>query len=238
MKLDVLAVGAHPDDVELGCAGTLLKERSRGKEIGVLDLTRGELGTRGTPEIRKKEADNAAAHLKLATRVNLGLRDALFLNDNENKLKIVEKIRQYRPEIVICTAVDDRHIDHPRGSKLVSEACFLSGLEKIETTHAGVNQEKWRPRQVLHYIQWRDLKPDVVVDISDFMEGKLEVVKSYASQFHNEKSKEPRTPISSPNFLESVTYRARNLGRLSGIDYAEGFVTERCPTVDSVFDLI
>lgn len=238
MKLDILAIGAHPDDVELSCAGTLAKEQANGKRTGVLDLTRGELGTRGTAEIRDQEAQNAAEVLNLSMRENLEFSDAFFINNMASKMEIIKVLRKYRPEIVLCNAVDDRHIDHPKGSKLASEACFLSGLEKIETFCQGNRQHKWRPKHVLHYIQWKELTPDVIVDISGFMDKKEESVKAYSSQFYDQKSDEPATPISSNNFLESVTYRAKNLGRLSGVDYAEGFVTERCPSINSIFDLI
>lgn len=238
MKLDILAIGAHPDDVELSCSGTLAKEIANGKKVGILDLTRGELGTRGSAEIRDQEAQNAAEVLGASVRENLAFSDGFFLNDNAHKLKVIEIIRKYQPEIVFCNAIDDRHIDHGKGSKLVSEACFLSGLRRIETKHEGEVQKEWRPKHVLHYIQWKEITPDVIIDISGFMEQKINSVKAYQSQFHDKKSNEPSTPISSTNFLESVTYRARNLGRLAGTEYAEGFTTERCPTITSVFDLI
>jgi bacillithiol biosynthesis deacetylase BshB1 len=238
MKLDILAIGAHPDDVELSCSGTLAKEQASGKRTGILDLTRGELGTRGSAKIREREAEKAGEVLKLSMRQNLEFSDGFFINNTASKLEVIKVLRKYRPEIVLCNAVDDRHIDHPKGSKLVSEACFLSGLEKIETTCQGNCQQKWRPKHVLHYIQWKELQPDIIVDISGFMDNKVESVKAYSSQFHNEKSKEPTTPISSSNFLDSVTYRARNLGLLSGVEFAEGFVMERSPSVDSIFDLI
>lgn len=238
MKIDILAIGSHPDDVELSCAGTLAKEIDRGKKIGILDLTRGELGTRGTAEIRDKEAADAAEILGASFRKNLGFRDAFFENNASHQLEVIKMIRKYRPEIVLCNAIDDRHIDHGKGSKLVSDACFLSGLQKVETTLEGTHQNAWRPTQVLHYIQWKDIEPDIVVDISGFMNKKETVVKAYKSQFHNANSEEPSTPISSSNFLESVTYRARNLGRLIGTDYAEGYTAERYPAINSIFDLI
>ncbi len=238
MKLDILAIGAHPDDIELSCAGTLAKEIANGKKVGILDLTRGELGTRGSAEIRKQEAKAAADLLGVVMRENLGFADAFFINDRAHQLKIIEIIRKYQPEIVLTNAVTDRHIDHGKASKLTSDACFLSGLQKIDTFYKEKKQEAWRPKQVLHYIQWKDIEPDIIIDISDFMEAKLEAVKAYKSQFYNANSKEPSTPISSSNFLESVRYRAANLGRLIGKDYAEGFTTERCPAINSVFDLI
>lgn len=238
MKIDVLAIGAHPDDVELSCSGTLAKEIANGKKVGILDLTRGELGTRGSAEIREKEAKTAAEILGVSFRKNLGFSDAFFVNNASHQLEIIKIIRKYKPEIVLCNAIDDRHIDHGKGSKLASDACFLSGLKKIETTLEGNDQSAWRPKQVFHYIQWKDIEPDIVVDISGFMDKKMESVKAYGSQFHNPGNDEPETPISNSNFLESVTYRARNLGRLIGTEYAEGFTVERYPAVNSIFDLI
>ena len=238
MKLDILAIGAHPDDVELSCAGVIAKEVSNGKKVGVLDLTQGELGTRGTAEIRAQEAADAAKILRLSIRENLGLADGFFENNRESQLRIIEILRKYRPEIVLCNAIEDRHIDHGRGSKLTSDACFLSGLKQIKTTIDGVAQEHWRPRHVFHYIQWKNLKPDFVVDISDFIEAKMDAVLAYRSQFYDPKNIEGDTPISSSNFKESIKYRARDLDRLIGTEYAEGFTAERYPAVDSIFDLI
>lgn len=237
LKLDILAIAAHPDDVELSCAGVLAKEAARGKKTGILDLTRGELGTRGTAAIRDAEAAQAATVLKLSMRENLGFKDGFFTNDEAQQLEIIKVLRKYRPEIVLCNAVQDRHPDHAKGSELASVSCFLSGLRKIETTLDGVKQEAWRPKFVYHYIQWQDLEPDVVVDITGFMDVKLEAVAAYSSQFHDPTSDEPVTPISSTNFFNSIKYRAANLGRLIGTDYAEGFTVERYPAVDSLFDL-
>ncbi len=238
LKLDILAIGAHPDDVELSCSGVLAKEVSKGKKVGILDLTQGELGTRGSGEIRLKEATKAAEILGVHVRENLGFRDAFFVNDEAHQLRIIEMIRKYRPSIVLCNAVEDRHIDHGKAAKLTSDACYLSGLPKIETFLDGKPQEAWRPKQVFHYIQWKELQPDFVVDISGFIEKKVASVLAYESQFYNEKSNEPSTPISNLNFLESVTYRAKNLGRIVGVDYAEGFTLANFPAVDSIFDLI
>ncbi|WP_028376126.1 bacillithiol biosynthesis deacetylase BshB1 [Leeuwenhoekiella sp. MAR_2009_132] len=238
MKLDILAIGAHPDDVELSCAGVLAKEISRGKKCGVLDLTRGELGTRGSAEIRDQEAAAAAAILGLSVRENIGLADGFFVNDKESQLRIIEIIRKYKPEIVLCNAIDDRHIDHGKGSKLTSDACFLSGLKKIETHKDGQLQEAWRPKHVYHYIQWKNLKPDIVVDITGFIDIKMQSVMAYGSQFYDPKAGEDNTPISSKNFQESIRYRAQDLGRLIGTEYAEGFTVERYAAVDSIFDLI
>ena len=238
MKLDILAFGAHPDDVELGCAGTILKEISLGKTVGIIDLTRGELGTRGSAEIRDQEATNAAAILGVSARENLEMKDGFFVNDEEHQLKIIKMIRKYRPEIVLCNAVDDRHIDHAKGSKLVSDACFLSGLVKIETVLDGDAQHPWRPKVVYHYIQWKNIVPDFIVDITGFTDKKTEAILAYSSQFYDANSKEPESPITSKNFLESLNYRSRDLGRLTGVDHAEGFTVERYLAVNSLGDLI
>lgn len=237
MKLDILAIGAHPDDVELGCGGTVAKEVANGKKVGILDLTRGELGTRGTAETRDKEAADASKILGVTVRENLAFADGFFINDKAHQLEIIKIIRKYKPEMVLCNAIDDRHIDHGKGSRLVSDACFLSGLIKIETKLDGEIQEKWRPKTVYHYIQWKDLKPDVVVDITGFIDQKMQSVFAYKTQFYNPESKEPETPITSKNFSDSIEYRARNTGRLVGVDFAEGFTAERYPAVDSLFDL-
>ena len=238
MKLDILAIGAHPDDVELSCAGTLAKEISRGKKVGILDLTRGELGTRGTAQTRDEEAKNAASLLGVSVRKNLEFSDGFFTNNTAHQLEVIKVIRKYRPDVILCNAIRDRHIDHGKGSQLVSDSCFLSGLRKIETICEGNVQKEWRPKHVYHYIQWYDIEPDIVVDISGFMEKKIECIKAYKTQFHNSDSKEPETPISSTNFFDSITYRARNLGRIIGTEYAEGYTVERYPAVNSIFDLI
>jgi bacillithiol biosynthesis deacetylase BshB1 len=238
MKLDILAFGAHPDDVELGCAGTILKEISLGKTVGVIDLTRGELGTRGSAEIRDQEANAAAKILGVSVRENLNMRDGFFVNDEKHQLQVIQMIRKYQPEIVLCNAIDDRHIDHGKGSKLVSDACFLSGLQKIETTLDGAIQKAWRPKVVYHYIQWKNIEPDFVVDITGFTETKIESILAYRSQFYDPNSKEPESPISSKNFLESLSYRSRDLGRLTGVEYAEGFTVERCLAVNSLGNLM
>lgn len=237
MKLDILAFGAHPDDVELGCGATIAKEISLGKKVGVVDLTRGELGTRGSAKIRDVEAADAAKILGLSTRENLGFADAFFVNDKEHQLEVIKKIRKYKPQIVLCNSVKDRHIDHGKGSKLVSDACFLSGLRKIKTTLNGENQEHWRPKQVYHYIQWENLEPDFLVDVSGFIEQKMKAVLAYSSQFYDKNSKEPSSPISSKNFIESVEYRAKDFGRLIGVAHAEGFTVERTAAVHSLSDL-
>lgn len=238
MKLDVLAFGAHPDDVELGCAGTILKEISLGKTVGIVDLTRGELGTRGSAEIRDQEANAAAKILGVLVRENLEMRDGFFVNDEKHQLEVIKMIRKYRPEIVLCNAIDDRHIDHAKGSKLVSDACFLSGLRKVETSVDGESQEAWRPKLVYHYIQWKNIEPDFVVDITGFTDKKIESIVAYRSQFYDANSKEPESPITSKNFFESLNYRSQDLGRLVGVDHAEGFTVERYLAVNSLADLM
>lgn len=238
MKLDILAIGAHPDDVELGCGATIAKAIAEGKKVGILDLTRGELGTRGSAIIRDKESDEAAKILAVSFRENLGFADGFFVNDKPHQLEIIKIIRKYQPEIVLCNAIDDRHIDHPKASKLVSNACFLSGLIKIETKLNNKLQDPWRPKHVYHYIQWKTIEPHFVVDVSDFIDVKIAAVKAYSSQFYNPDSDEPGSPITSKNFLDSVTYRAQDLGRIIGVDYAEGFTTERYIAVKSLDKLI
>lgn len=238
MKLDILFFGAHPDDVELGCGATIAKEVSLGKNVGIVDLTRGELGTRGTAEIRDEEAKNAASVLGVEIRENLRMRDGFFTNDEAHQMEVIKMIRKYRPEIVICNAVDDRHIDHGKGSKLVSDSCFLSGLIKIVTEIDGISQAAWRPKLVYHYIQWKDLKPDFVVDVSGFMDKKVASLMEYKSQFYDPNSNEPATPIATKNFKDSILYRAQDLGRLINSEYAEGFTVERYLAVNSLGDLI
>ena len=226
MKVDILAIGAHPDDVELGCGGTLAKLILEGKKAAIVDLTQGELGTRGTNITRAQEAASASEILGISARENLKMKDGFILNSEEYQIQIVKMIRKYQPEIVLANAVDDRHPDHAKAAKLVSDACFLSGLVKIETELDGENQKQWRPKQVFHYIQWKHITPDFVIDISDFMEKKIEACLAYKTQFYDPDSKEPMTPIATKDFLESLTYRAQDLGRLSGVEFAEGFTTE------------
>lgn len=239
MKLDILAIGAHPDDVELGCGATIAKEVANGKKVGIIDLTRGELGTRGTAETRDEESANAAKILNVEVRDNMEFADGFFVNDKQHQLEIIKMIRKYRPEVVLCNAIDDRHIDHGKGSQLVSDACFLSGLIKIDTKLEDEDdwQEPWRPKHVYHYIQWKNIEPDFVVDVSGYMDTKMEAVLAYKTQFYDAKSKEPETPISSKNFTDSVEYRARDLGRLIGVAHAEGFTVERYVAVNSIFNL-
>ena len=227
MKVDILAIGAHPDDVELGCGGTLAKLILEGKKAAIVDLTQGELGTRGTNITRAQEAASASEILGISARENLKMKDGFILNSEEYQMQIVKMIRKYQPEIVLANAVDDRHPDHAKAAKLVSDACFLSGLVKIETELDGENQKQWRPKQVFHYIQWKHITPDFVIDISDFMDKKIEACLAYKTQFYDPDSKEPMTPIATKDFLESLTYRAQDLGRLSGVEFAEGFTTEK-----------
>jgi len=238
MKVDILAFGAHPDDVELGCGATMAKEVSLGKKVGIIDLTRGELGTRGSAEIRAQEAADAAQILGISARENLGFRDGFFVNDEAHQLEVIKMIRKYKPEIVLCNAIDDRHIDHGKGSKLVSDACFLAGLRRIETTLEGEVQEAWRPKLVYHYIQWKNIEPDFVVDVTGFIDIKMKAVLAYGTQFYDVNSKEPTTPITSKNFLDSIEYRAQDLGRLINKEYAEGFTVERYLAVNSLDDLL
>ena len=232
MKLDILVFGAHPDDVELGCGGTVIKEVQAGKKVGIIDLTRGELGTRGTAEIRDAETKAATEIMSIAIRENMNFKDGFFKDDQEHKIALVKKIRKYRPEIVITNAMSDRHPDHPRSSQITVDACFLSGLEKIET-----GQEIWRPKAIYHYIQFNDINADIVVDISNQMDLKLAAVKAYSTQFFNPESKESETIISSQAFLDSISYRAKNLGRQSNCKYAEGFVANQLPKIDSLLNL-
>lgn len=227
MKADILAFGVHPDDVELGCSGTIIASVAAGKKVVVIDLTRGELGTRGTAETRKIEAGNAAKVMGLHARENLEMADGFFQNDEEHIRKVITAIRKYQPEIVLCNAPEDRHPDHGRSSKLVSDAAFLSGLRKIETTIEGQPQEPWRPTYVFHYIQDRYLKPDFVFDISDCQEKKIEAILCYTTQFNTTDSSEPQTYISTPDFLATVIGRAQLLGKRIGVKYAEGYITPK-----------
>ncbi|MEJ1222451.1 bacillithiol biosynthesis deacetylase BshB1 [Sediminicola sp. 1XM1-17] len=240
MKLDILVFGAHPDDAELGAGATIAKEVANGKKVGIIDLTRGELGTRGTAEIRDKEAAAAAKILGVSVRENLEFADGFFVNDRKHQMAIIQVLRKYRPDIVLCNAIEDRHIDHAKGSSLVSDACFLSGLVKIDTKLEGIEQwqEAWRPKHVYHYIQWKNIKPDFVVDVTGYIDKKTEAILAYSSQFFDPKSNEPETPISSKNFIDSVNYRARDLGRLVGTEYAEGFTAERHVAVQRLDHLI
>lgn len=232
MKLDILAFGAHPDDIELGCGGTLIKHISSGNKVGIIDFTTGDLGTRGSSEIRLNEAQNAANLMGLSIRENLNFKDGFFQNDDIHKKALIKMIRKYQPEIVLTNAPSDRHPDHGRASQLTIDACFLSGLEKIDT-----NQDVWRPKAIYHYIQFNNLIPDFVVDISDYFNKKIEVIKQYKSQFYDPDSTEKDTVISSKSFFESIEYRAKDLGRQTFCDYAEGFISHQLPKVNLLNDI-
>jgi bacillithiol biosynthesis deacetylase BshB1 len=227
MKLDILAFGVHPDDVELSCGGTLIVEIRNGKKVGVIDLTKGELGTRGTADTRKEEAAIAAKILGVHLRENLGMRDGFFKNDEEHQMQVIKKLRQYQPDIVICNAINDRHPDHGRSSKLISDSCFLAGLMKIETEFDGEKQLAWRPKHVFHYIQDRYYEPDFLFDISDVFGQKLESIKAYSTQFYNPELDEPQTYISTPAYFETIISRHKMFGKRIGVDYAEGYITEK-----------
>jgi len=238
MKLDILAIGVHPDDVELSASGTLLKHIAFGKKAGILDLTRGELGTRGNPALRTEEAMKAAQILGLSMREQLTMADGFFENNESNQKHIIRVIRKYQPEIVLCNAINDRHPDHGRAAKLVSDACFYSGLVKVETRGDDHHlQAAWRPKAIYHYVQDRYLKPDFVVDITAYMDKKMESVMAYSSQFYDPSSKEPETPISSRDFVENIKSKAMIFGRDIQATYAEGFTVERHIGVENLFDL-
>jgi bacillithiol biosynthesis deacetylase BshB1 len=233
MKLDILVIAAHPDDAELGCGGTILKHVAMGHKVGVVDLTRGELGTRGTPEIREKEAADSAKVLGLSVRENLGLPDGFFKNEKEHQLEVVKAIRKYQPDIVLANARYDRHPDHGRGSELAFEACFLSGLAKVST-----GQTPWRPHVMYHYIQSQFLTPDFVVDVSDFWDKKIEAIRSFRTQFYDPNSQEPDTFISSPAFMKLVESRGHEYGHGIGVKYGEGYTVRRFIGVKALTDMI
>ena len=237
MKIDILAISVHPDDVELSCSGTISKHIAAGKKIGILDLTKGELGTRGNAALRAKEAAVAAKILGVSFRDNLGFKDGFFQNDTAHQLKLIEKIRLYQPGIILCNAVSDRHPDHGRAAQLVSEACFYAGLIKVKTKHKGKEQLPHRPKAVYHYIQDRFIKPDFVVDVTPFIDKKMEAILAFSSQFYNPKSIEPVTPISTSDFIDFVKARMMNFGRDINVKYAEGFTVERTMGVENLFDI-
>ncbi len=238
MKLDILAFGVHPDDVELSCAGTLMVEIANGKKVGVVDLTQGELGTRGSKEIRLVEATNAANVMGLHMRENLKMADGFLINDEAHQLKIIQVLRKYQPEIVLCNAIEDRHPDHGRSAGLVADACFLSGLRKIVTLDNGKEQAAWRPKNVFHYIQDRYLQPNFVVDITSVHDKKIEAIKCYTTQFYNPDLNEPQTYISTPDFLDGVIYRSKMMGKMIGVNYAEGFTSKKIIGINSFDNLI
>jgi len=236
-KLDVLVFAAHPDDAELGCSGTIAAQIAQGNKVGIVDFTQGEMGTRGTPELRLQEAEDAAKILGLAARENMGFQDVFFKDDEEHQLKLIQVIRKYQPEIVLANAINDRHPDHGKGSSLASKACFMSGLTKIETFQDGVMQSPWRPKFVYHYIQNNYIEPDFIVDISDFWEIKIKSIAAFGSQFYNPKSQEPASFISSQEFLPFIESRAREFGHRINTKYGEGFTVERFIGVSNLFDL-
>lgn len=239
MKLDLLAIGAHPDDVELGCSGTLINEVKRGKKVGIVDLTQGELGTRGTVETRYNEAAEAARIMGIPVRENLKMRDGFFRNDEDHQLKLIQVIRKYQPEIVIGNILEDRHPDHGRAGWLIYDACFFSGLRQIKTMgEDGKEQEKWRPKMLLHYIQDRFYEPDIVIDVSEVWEQRMQAIKAFSTQFYNPESTEPQTYLSNPEFIEALTARARSLGKRIGVKYGEGFLSKKNIGIKNLDSLI
>jgi bacillithiol biosynthesis deacetylase BshB1 len=237
MKLDILVFAVHPDDAELGCSGTILKHIALGKRVGIVDFTRGELGTRGTAETRDQEAAASSKILGLHIRENLGFRDGFFKNDETHQLEIIKMIRKYQPEIILTNALHDRHPDHGRAGDLANDAIFYSGLRRIETKVDDVAQKEWRPKLVLQYIQDRYIKPDVIMDITDFMDKKVKAIRAFKTQFDNPDTSEPQTYISSPEFLEAVIARAREFGKNIGAQYGEGFTSRKLLGVDNLFNL-
>lgn len=237
MKLDVLAFGAHPDDVEISAGGTVAALIDQGKKVGIVDLSCGELGTRGSGMLRLEEAKSSAVILGLSARENLGMRDGFFEHSEVNIKAIIRMLRKYQPEIVLANSVSDRHTDHAKGAKLLEEACFLSGLRKIRTSLSRDNQQEWRPKAVYHYIQDYYIKPDFAVDITPYFDKKMEAIQAFSSQFYSKDSEDPETPISGEDFFDFLTSRAMEMGRPIGVKYAEGFTTKRYPGVNNLFDL-
>jgi len=239
MKLDLLVLASHPDDAELGCGGAIAKHVSQGYKVGVIDFTRGELGTRGTPETRETESLDSAKILGLSIRENLGLRDGFFQNGESEQLKVVNAIRRYKPEVVLANAIRDRHPDHAKGADLAYDACFLAGLAKVKTTDEnGLEQGPWRPRAFYHYIQSEFVEPDLILDVSGFWEIKMKSILAFKTQFHNPSSEEPETYISNPSFLRKLEARAIDFGHAIGVSYGEGFKVRRFPGVQNLFDLL
>lgn len=238
MKLDILAIGVHPDDVELSCAGTILKHIELGKTVGILDLTLGELGTRGNATIRTQEAMRAASILGVSVREQLNMADGFFENNETNQRLIIEVIRKYQPELILCNAISDRHPDHGRAAKLTTDSCFYSGLLKVETKENTTTQKPWRPKAVYHYIQDNFIEPDFVIDVTAYNDKKMESIMAYSSQFFDPNSKEPQTPISSKNFIDYINAKARLFGRSINVDFAEGFTVNRYIGVNNLFDLV
>jgi len=237
MKVDILAFAAHPDDIELSAAGMLMKHIDMGKTVAIVDLTQGEMGSRGTVDTRYSEAEKSSEIMGISQRVNLKMKDGFFEISQENKLLIIEQIRYFQPSVVLANSVSDRHPDHGRASQLVSEACFLSGLLKVETTLNGIPQEKWRPKSVFHYIQDRYIKPDFVVDITPYIDRKLNAIKAFETQFFNPSNSGPNTPISGENFFKFLKGRWREFGREIGVDFAEGYTVERTIGVNDITEL-
>ena len=237
MKIDILAFGAHPDDVELGAAGTLAKHAAKGHTTAIIDLTLGEMGTRGTSEIRWQEAQDAAKILGCAFRENLHLRDGFIRNDEASQLAVIQAIRKYKPEVVLCNAPSDRHPDHGHASALVLEACFLAGLRKLESSLEDVKQEPWRPKKVYHYIQFLPLQPSFIVDITGYYDQKIASIKAHASQFYNPESDEPETVIASKYFFDSIEGRSREYGRSIYVEHGEGFISKESIAIDNLFSL-
>jgi bacillithiol biosynthesis deacetylase BshB1 len=239
MKLDVLAIGSHPDDVELGCSGTLINEVKKGKKVGIVDLTQGELGTRGTVQTRYDEAANAAKIMGITVRENLKMRDGFFKNDEEHQMQLVRILRKYKPEIVIGNILEDRHPDHGRGGWLTYDACFFSGLRQVKTTgDDGQEQEKWRPKLLLHYIQDRFYEPDIITDVTEVWEQRMAAIRAYKTQFYDPNSDEPQSYLSSPEFIEALTARARLLGKRIGVKYGEGFLSKKSIGIKDLDSLI
>jgi bacillithiol biosynthesis deacetylase BshB1 len=237
MKLDILAFAAHPDDIELACSGTLMKHVKNGNKVGIIDLTEGELGSRGSRELRYEEAGNASKVIGNSIRENLNLGDGFFEINEQSLLRVIEMIRKYQPEIVLCNAIKDRHPDHGRGGELVKRAAFLAGLIKIETKLEGVKQEKWRPKQIFHYIQDEYIEPNFVIDITNEIDDKMKSILCYSSQFYNPESKEPQTPISSQEFMDFLDGRARQFGRTIGVKYGEGFTSSNTLKISNLNNL-
>ncbi len=237
-KTDILVFAAHPDDAELGCSGTIMAHLQMGYSVAIIDMTYGELGTRGTIESRKEEALAASKIMGIISRENLGLADGFFRKDKETLMQIIACIRKHRPSIVLCNAIEDRHVDHGRAADIIEEACFLAGLQKIETFENGAIQTAWRPQNVYHYVQDRMTKPDIVFDISPFYDKKIASIMAFKSQFFNPGSNEPETPISSPHFLKFIEGRAIEFGRMIGVKYGEGFTVKRTIGTSNLLNLI
>lgn len=238
IKLDILVLAAHPDDAELSCGGTIAAHVAMGKKVGIVDLTRGELGTRGTPEIRTREAEASQDVLGVSVRENIGFADGFFVNDKEHQRALIQVIRKYQPDIVLANAVDDRHPDHARGAALARDACFYAGLRRIETEYKGKSQQAWRPEKIYHFIQSNYIQPDLVVDISEYWEKKMQAIRCFESQFEGGSADEPQTYLTTPIFMQFIEARAKELGHSIGVAYGEGFTTEKQIKVKNFYDLL